>query len=104
MKLLPFPFNNLALHLSVRYSQGLYIRLSFRILRSTWQRIKALDKQKDRKLSEVLKESMSSEPLAPVLSQKHLDAIDRRLKTIVEYVEGCIRKFGQRTVVVADYS
>jgi hypothetical protein len=76
----------------------------FRILRSTWQRIKALDNQNDKKLSEVLQESTSSEPLAQILSQKHLDAIDRRLKKIVEYVDQCIRKYGQRVVVVADRS
>ncbi|XP_028394809.1 glycosaminoglycan xylosylkinase-like [Dendronephthya gigantea] len=75
-----------------------------RILRSTWERIKSLSNQNNKKLSEVLKESLSSEPLSPVLSQKHLDAIDRRLKMIVKYVEACIKIHGESVVVVADHN
>ena len=75
-----------------------------RILRSTWQKIKGLNNHQDKKLSDVLKESMSTEPLAPILTQKHFDAIDRRLKIVVKQVNECIKKHGEKNVVVADQS
>ena len=82
-----------------------FLFLAFiRILRSTWQKLKALNNQKDKELSEVLKESMSTEPLAPILTQKHFDAIDRRLKMIVKQVNECIKKHGEKIVVVDDQS
>lgn len=66
--------------------------------------IKALDAQEERKLSEGLKESMSSEPVFPILTQEHLDALDRRLKKIVTYVNDCIKKHGESVVIVPDHS
>ena len=80
----------------------LHLLVFRRILRSTWQRIQALYERKDQKLSEILQESMISEPLAPILSQKHLDAIDRRLIKIVERIKDCFSQKGERNVLVAD--
>ena len=44
----------------------------------------------DKTLSSVLNQSMSSDPINPVLLDKHLLALDRRLGTILGVVRDCV--------------
>uniref|UniRef100_A0A8D9F1Y7 Extracellular serine/threonine protein CG31145 n=1 Tax=Cacopsylla melanoneura TaxID=428564 RepID=A0A8D9F1Y7_9HEMI len=43
-----------------------------------------------KKLSQAMVESMSRDPIAPILWQPHLDALDRRVKIILEAIRHCI--------------
>lgn len=71
-----------------------------RILRSTWNTLNSLNNRKDKPLSETLKDSLNFDPLSPILTQNHLDALDRRLGKIVEHVNKCISKNGEDIVLV----
>nr|CAD7587990.1 unnamed protein product [Timema genevievae] len=44
------------------------------------------------KLSELMRESMKRDPIAPVLWEPHLAALDRRVKVILQGVRDCISK------------
>ena len=55
-------------------------------------------------LSEVLDRSLRRDPLWPILTQDHLRAIDRRLKTIMQVVDGCIKKHGKDETIVDTWS
>ena len=62
-----------------------------RIRRSTWLRLRLLSLPQYR-LSDVMRGSLSQDPLhivAPLLSEPHLTALDRRLKTVLETVDRC---------------
>lgn len=68
--------------------------LSPRIRRSTWLRLRLLSLPQYR-LSDVMRASLSLDPLhivAPLLSELHLTALDRRLKTVLETVDRCQRR------------
>ncbi|KAM7009252.1 extracellular serine/threonine protein kinase FAM20C-like [Tautogolabrus adspersus] len=65
-----------------------------RIRRSTWLRLRLLSLPKYR-LSDVMRASLSNDPLhkvAPLLSEPHLTALDRRLKTVLEAVDRCLKR------------
>ncbi len=53
-------------------------------------------------LSAALRSAMSHDKLTPVLTEPHLDALDRRLKIILKTVAKCIKKNGFYTKVVFD--
>lgn len=62
-----------------------------RIRRSTWLRLLLLSRPRHA-LSDVMRASLSQDPLhhvAPLLSEPHLAALDRRLKTVLETVRRC---------------
>uniref|UniRef100_A0A665TC06 Extracellular serine/threonine protein kinase FAM20C-like n=1 Tax=Echeneis naucrates TaxID=173247 RepID=A0A665TC06_ECHNA len=62
-----------------------------RIRLSTWLRLQLLSSPQYR-LSDVMRASLSHDPLhrvAPLLSEPHLTALDRRLKTVLETVSRC---------------
>ncbi|XP_068606870.1 extracellular serine/threonine protein kinase FAM20C [Brachionichthys hirsutus] len=62
-----------------------------RIRRSTWLRLRLLSLPPYR-LSDVMRASLSQDPLhtvAPLLSEPHLAALDRRLKTVLDTVSRC---------------
>uniref|UniRef100_A0A3Q1HBQ4 FAM20 C-terminal domain-containing protein n=1 Tax=Anabas testudineus TaxID=64144 RepID=A0A3Q1HBQ4_ANATE len=62
-----------------------------RIRRSTWLRLNLLSLSQYY-LSDVMRASLSRDPLhsvAPLLSEPHLTALDRRLKTVLETVSRC---------------
>lgn len=70
---------------------SLSFRSFFRIRRSTWLRLRLLSLPQYR-LSDVMRASLSHDPLhsvAPLLSERHLTALDRRLKTVLETVSRC---------------
>ncbi|VDK43286.1 unnamed protein product [Anisakis simplex] len=56
-------------------------------------------------LTEALHQSMSNDPVAPILATKHYPAMERRLHSIMEYVDECIKKHpgGIKGVVMAEY-
>nr|XP_046228929.1 extracellular serine/threonine protein kinase FAM20C-like [Scatophagus argus]XP_046228938.1 extracellular serine/threonine protein kinase FAM20C-like [Scatophagus argus]XP_046228946.1 extracellular serine/threonine protein kinase FAM20C-like [Scatophagus argus] len=65
-----------------------------RIRRSTWLRLRLLTLPQYR-LSDVMSASLSLDPLhsvAPLLSEPHLAALDRRLKTVLETVSRCQKR------------
>ncbi|NXI32155.1 FA20A Pseudokinase, partial [Sterrhoptilus dennistouni] len=71
------------------------------IKRTTLLRLRLLADPEYR-LSDVMRESLLQDPLAPVLTEPHLLALDRRLHLILEAVGKCIDTFGEATVVAND--
>ncbi|KAL0992668.1 hypothetical protein UPYG_G00096490 [Umbra pygmaea] len=68
------------------------LRMCCRIRRSTLLRLRLLSLPRFR-LSDVMRESLSQDPLdvvAPLLSEPHLSALDRRLATILQAVHTCL--------------
>nr|XP_019958169.1 PREDICTED: pseudokinase FAM20A-like isoform X1 [Paralichthys olivaceus] len=62
-----------------------------RIRQTTWLRLRLLSLPQYR-LSDVMRASLSQDPLhraAPLLSEPHLAALDRRLQTVLETVSHC---------------
>ncbi|XP_077575862.1 extracellular serine/threonine protein kinase FAM20C-like [Stigmatopora nigra] len=75
-----------------------------RIRRSTWLRLRLLS-QPHYRLSDVMRASLSRDPLhsvAPLLTEPHLAALDRRLKTLLEAVSRCVEKHSLEEVVYDD--
>uniref|UniRef100_A0A672KYP1 FAM20A golgi associated secretory pathway pseudokinase n=1 Tax=Sinocyclocheilus grahami TaxID=75366 RepID=A0A672KYP1_SINGR len=75
---------------------------SHRIKRSTLFRLKLLAKSEYR-LSDVMRESLSRDPLSPVLTEDHLQALDRRLGHVLRTVGKCVKKLGEPQVVIRDF-
>ncbi|KAB1266630.1 Pseudokinase FAM20A [Camelus dromedarius] len=69
-----------------------------RIKRKTLLHLQLLA-QADYRLSDVMRESLLEDQLTPVLTEPHLLALDRRLQTILQTVEGCIEAHGEQSVV-----
>ncbi|CAL1533963.1 unnamed protein product [Lymnaea stagnalis] len=63
---------------------------------SLWQKLLTLQ---DGILSKVLSGILANDPIAPVLTQPHLDALDRRLKTILDQIQACIAEVGTQAIV-----
>ncbi len=53
-------------------------------------------------LSDAMRKSMSVDPVTPILTEPHLQALDRRLKIILKTVAKCILKNGQDSRVAVD--
>lgn len=51
-------------------------------------------------LSQLMRESMSSDPVQPVLWEPHLEALDRRVGIILKGVRDCINKNTVDDVVI----
>ncbi|XP_070803856.1 extracellular serine/threonine protein kinase FAM20C-like [Pituophis catenifer annectens] len=71
------------------------------IKKSTFLRLQLLATEPFR-LSDVMRESLASDPLSPVLSEPHLEALDRRLKKILAMVENCRKADGHEEVIIDD--
>lgn len=67
-----------------------------RIRRSTWD---ALQQFRDGKLSETMRAVLSHDAIAPVLSDLHLEALDRRLTDIFDAVNSCVSGHGDDVFV-----
>ncbi|KAK5873342.1 hypothetical protein PBY51_018390 [Eleginops maclovinus] len=79
-----------------------------RIRRSTWLRLLLLSLPRYR-LSDVMRASLSHDPLhraAPLLTQPHLAAVDRRLQAVLQTVSRCQerkrREEGEEDQVIYD--
>ncbi|XP_016060521.1 PREDICTED: glycosaminoglycan xylosylkinase isoform X1 [Miniopterus natalensis] len=66
---------------------------------STWNRLNYL---KNGVLKSALKSAMAHDPISPVLSSPHLDAVDQRLLSVLATVKQCTDQFGMDTVLVED--
>ena len=64
---------------------------------STWERLLSLQSGV---LSGVLRGVMAADPVTPVLSDRHLDALDRRLKVILGHIEKCVGEVGPEVIVM----
>lgn len=53
-----------------------------------------------KKLSETLRESLSSDPISPILAEKQLAAVDRRLEIILRTILRCVEKAGNPSEVI----
>lgn len=86
----PFSYLHYFFLLSLQHLSPSFCSFS-RIRRSTWLRLRLLSMPQYR-LSDVMRASLSHDPLhsvAPLLSEPHLAALDRRLKTVLETVSRC---------------
>lgn len=69
--------------------------------KSTYLRLQLLAKE-DYTLSALMEESLLQDRLSPVLIQPHLQAMDRRLRVVLQVLTGCIEKEGYANVVEED--
>lgn len=72
-----------------------------RVRKSTYLRLQLLAKE-DSTLSVLMEESLRQDRLSPVLIQPHLQAMDRRLRVVLQVLAGCIEKEGYANVVEDD--
>ncbi|XP_008328158.1 extracellular serine/threonine protein kinase FAM20C [Cynoglossus semilaevis] len=72
-----------------------------RVKKSTYLRLQLLVKEEYR-LSSLMEESLLRDRLSPVLIQPHLQAMDRRLRLVLQVIEGCLDKEGYDNVVEDD--
>lgn len=49
-----------------------------------------------------MRESLATDPVTPVLSEAHLEALDRRLQKVLAMVENCIQKQNEKVLVDDD--
>lgn len=72
-----------------------------RVRKSTHLRLQLLAKE-EYKLSVLMAESLVRDRLSPILIQPHLDAMDRRLRQVLNVLSDCIEKEGYSYVVEDD--
>uniref|UniRef100_A0A8C4JIT9 Extracellular serine/threonine protein kinase FAM20C-like n=1 Tax=Dromaius novaehollandiae TaxID=8790 RepID=A0A8C4JIT9_DRONO len=72
-----------------------------RIKKSTYLRLRLLATEPYR-LSDVVREALASDRLAPVLTEPHLRALDRRLGKVLAAVGECLAKASWEQDVVVD--
>ncbi|XP_013381494.1 glycosaminoglycan xylosylkinase isoform X1 [Lingula anatina] len=65
--------------------------------RTTWDRLQLL---KDEVLSNVLRGILEADPLAPILIEPHLKALDRRLEHILQELHLCVEQKSEQKVFV----
>ncbi|XP_062514877.1 glycosaminoglycan xylosylkinase-like [Corticium candelabrum] len=72
------------------------------IRRSTWDKLLALSKG-SKSLGALLKERTSVDFVAPVLTDEHFEAVNRRLENAINLINKCISKRGESVVLTKDY-
>uniref|UniRef100_A0A3Q3NG77 FAM20C golgi associated secretory pathway kinase a n=1 Tax=Mastacembelus armatus TaxID=205130 RepID=A0A3Q3NG77_9TELE len=72
-----------------------------RVRKSTYLRLQLLAKE-EYQLSALMEESLLRDRLSPVLIHPHLQAMDRRLRLVLQVLAGCIEKDGYVNVVEED--
>ncbi|XP_010872526.1 extracellular serine/threonine protein kinase FAM20C [Esox lucius] len=72
-----------------------------RVRRSTHLRLQLLAKE-EYQLSHLMEESLVRDRLHPVLIQPHLEAMDRRLRLVLQVLAVCVEKEGYSNVVEVD--
>lgn len=82
---------------------GFNLKIFFvsRVRKSTYLRLQLLAKE-EFQLSSLMGESLLRDRLSPVLIQPHLQAMDRRLRLVLQVLAGCIEKEGYTGVVEED--
>ena len=76
----------------------------FRIRKSTHERLKGISESdsSQQMLSGRLRKALLSDPTTPILTEPHLQAVDRRLRTAVDVIKTCISAKGLDKVVIDD--
>ncbi|XP_026560086.1 extracellular serine/threonine protein kinase FAM20C [Pseudonaja textilis] len=74
-----------------------------RIRKSTYLRLQLLAKE-EYKLSQLMEESLLEDKIAPILYKLHLEAMDRRLRIVLQAVRDCIEKESYNKVVENDFA
>ncbi|XP_029914849.1 extracellular serine/threonine protein kinase FAM20C-like [Myripristis murdjan] len=72
-----------------------------RVRKSTYLRLQLLAKE-EYQLSSMMEESLLRDRLSPILIQPHLQAMDRRLRLVLQVLAGCMEKEGYANVVEDD--
>ncbi|XP_055367000.1 extracellular serine/threonine protein kinase FAM20C isoform X3 [Betta splendens] len=72
-----------------------------RVKKSTYVRLQLLAKE-EYQLSSLMEESLLRDRLSPILIHPHLQAMDRRLRLVLQVLAGCIEKDGYVNVVEED--
>ena len=54
-------------------------------------------------LSGRLRKALLSDPTSPVLTEPHLQAVDRRLRTATNVIKNCINVKGIENVIIDDH-
>lgn len=85
-----------------KFRTGIFLHhlLVYRVRQSTWERLNGLLGSKDGPLSQLLERSMLRDPLQPILTVQHLQAMDRRHSIIMETIESCITRYSRDVVIV----
>jgi hypothetical protein len=73
-----------------------------RVRQSTWDRLQELI-HSEPSLSQRLDQSMRRDPVYPILTSLHLQAIDRRLDIIDKSIKDCLAAHGRDTVLCAKW-
>ncbi|XP_060549037.1 extracellular serine/threonine protein kinase FAM20C [Pantherophis guttatus] len=74
-----------------------------RIRKSTYLRLQLLAKE-EYKLSQLMEQSLLEDKIAPILYKLHLQAMDRRLRIVLQAVRDCIEKGSYNKVVENDFA
>ncbi|XP_070587198.1 extracellular serine/threonine protein kinase FAM20C-like [Erythrolamprus reginae] len=74
-----------------------------RIRKSTYLRLQLLAKE-EYKLSHLMEQSLLEDKIAPILYKLHLEAMDRRLRIVLQAVRDCIEKGSYNKVVENDFA
>ncbi|XP_068435578.1 extracellular serine/threonine protein kinase FAM20C [Clinocottus analis] len=69
-----------------------------RVRKSTYLRLQLLAKE-EYQLSSLMEESLLRDQLSPILIRRHLQAMDRRLRLVLQVLAGCVEKEGYGNVV-----
>ena len=72
-----------------------------RIRRSTWKKLLELSKG-TKSLGSLLRVATSVDSVAPVLTDEHFEAVDRRLEKVTKLIAQCIEKTGAAAVLTED--
>lgn len=75
--------------------------LPCRVRKSTYLRLQLLAKEEYR-LSLMMAESLRKDRVAPILYRPHLEALDRRLRIVLQAIRDCVEKDGPHSVVEDD--
>ena len=79
---------------------NIHIKFSyFRLRQTTWERLQVL---KDGVLTQVLRKIVSIDPISPLLTDAHYEAMERRLLDIYDLIDECILKHGIKEVLMED--
>lgn len=81
-----------------------FLALSLRVRRSTLLRLRLLSLPLYR-LSDVMRASLAQDPLAamaPLLTDPHLSALDRRLATVIQTIQDCLEQHQHHSDVIYD--
>ena len=75
-----------------------YLNLGNQLKYKTFLRIRTssfdrLAQLKNGLLTKLLIEGMKTDPIAPVLHKKHIEAINRRMPIIFQHIQQCVNRF-----------